>query len=120
MKRDVEAQIREALPPRAQSLAGPAAALLRDRIELRARQALSHPAIQELWEVAKRTAHEARLRVIDGVVESVELDLKALLEEIEGQAGVGGRVSGALPGDAARMMILESDQLDGVQAVGRR
>ena len=116
---DVEAQIREALPPRAQQLAGPAAGLLRDRIELRAGQALSHPAIQERWEDANRTAHQALLRVIDGDVESVELDVKALLEQIEEQAGVGGRAAGALPDDAARITILESDQLDGVQAVGK-
>ena len=55
---DVEAQIREALPPRAQPLAGPAAGLLRDRIELRARQALSHPAVQERWRT--RTAPPTR------------------------------------------------------------
>ena len=116
---DIEAQIREALPPRAQPLAGPAAGLLRDRIELRARQALSHPAVQERWEDANRTAHQALLRVVDGDVESVELDVKALLEQIEEQAGVGGRLAGALPDDAARITILESDQLDGVQAVGK-
>jgi hypothetical protein len=116
---DVEAQIREALPPRAQPLAGPAAGLLRDRIELRARQRLSRPETQERWEDANRAAHQALMRVIDGDVESVELDLKALLEQTEQQAGVGGRVAGALPAGAARITILRSDQLDGVQAVGK-
>jgi hypothetical protein len=116
---DVEAQIREALPPRLQPLAGPVAGLLRERIELRARQLLSHPATQERWEDANRAAHEALLRVIDGDVESVELDVKALLEQTEQQVGVGGRVAGALPADAARITILRDDQLDGVQAAGR-
>ena len=116
---DVEAQIREALPPRLQPLAGPAAGLLRDRIELRARQLLSHPATQERWEDANRAAHEALIRVIDGDVESVELDVKALLEQMEQQVGVGGRAAGALPADAARITILRVDQLDGVQAAGR-
>jgi hypothetical protein len=116
---DVEAQIREALPPRVQPLAGPAAGLLRDRIELRARKALSRPKTQELWEDANRAAHQALMRVIDGDVESVELDVKALLEQTEQQAGVGGRVAGALPADAARITILRSDQLDGVQAAGK-
>jgi hypothetical protein len=32
---------------------------------------------------------------------------------------VGGRVAGALPADAARITILRSDQLDGVQAAGK-
>ena len=40
---DVEAQIREALPPRLQPLAAPAAGVLRDRIELRAKQAPGAP-----------------------------------------------------------------------------
>jgi hypothetical protein len=116
---DVEAQIREALPPRAQPLAGPAAGLLRDRIEMRVRQTLSHPKTQELWEDANRAAHQALMRVIDGDVESVELDVKALLEQTEQQAGVGGRAAGILPADAARITILRADQLDGVQAAGR-
>ena len=116
---DVEAQIRAALPPRAQPLAGPAAGLLRDRVELRARKALARPATQQRWEEANRAAHRALLRVIDGDVESVELDVKALLEQTEQQVGIGGRVAGALPADAARIEILRADQLDGVQAAGR-
>src|SRR5829696_3019637 len=63
---DVEAQIREALPPRLQPLAGPAAGLLRDRIELRATQVLARPETQERWENANRRAHTALMRVIDG------------------------------------------------------
>ena len=116
---DVEAQIREALPPRAQPLAGPATGLLRDRVELRARKALSRPATQQRWEDANRAAHRALLRVIDGDVESVELDVKALLEQTEEQVGIGGRIAGVLPEDAARIEILRADQLDGVQAGGR-
>jgi hypothetical protein len=59
------------------------------------------------------------MRVIDGDVESVELDVKALLEQTEEQAGIGGRVAGALPDDAATITIIEADQLDGVQAAGK-
>ena len=116
---DVEAQIQEALPPRAEPLAGPVAGLLRDRVEIRARKALSRPAAQERWEAANRAAHAALMRVIDGDVESVELDVKALLEQTEQQVGIGGRVAGALPADAARIEILSADQLDGVQAAGK-
>ena len=54
---DVEAQIRAALPSRAEPLAGPAAGLLRDRVELRARKALARPAMQQRWEQANRAAH---------------------------------------------------------------
>ena len=40
---DIEAAIRDALPPRAQVLAEPAARLLRERVELRAQQMLQRP-----------------------------------------------------------------------------
>ena len=116
---DVEAQIREALPPQVQQLAGPAAGALRDLIERRAREALSRPETQQRWEDANRAAHAALIRVIDGDVEPVELDVKALLEQTEQRAGIGGRVAGALPDDAARITILRADQLDGVQAAGK-
>jgi len=43
---DIEAAIRDALPPRAQVLAEPAARLLRERVELRARQMLQRPRVQ--------------------------------------------------------------------------
>ena len=105
--------------PRLQPLAGPAAGILRDRIELRAKQLLARPETQERWEDANRIAHTALMRVIDGDVESVELDVKALLERTEQEAGIGGRVAGALPDDAARITIIEADQLDGVQAAGK-
>jgi hypothetical protein len=49
---------------------------------------------------------------------AVVLDLKALLEETEERAGVGGRAGEALPEDAARVTIMRSDQLETVQAVG--
>lgn len=115
---DVEGEIREALPPRAEPLAGPAAGALRDLLLRRAREALASPRTQELWEDANRRAHAALLRVVDGEVDSVELDLKALLEDTQERAGVGGRAAGALPADAAQITIIESDQLDGVQAAG--
>ena len=116
---DVEAQIREALPPRLQPLAAPAAGLLRDRLELRARQVLARPETQERWEDANRAAHLALIRVLDGDVESVELDVKALLEQTAQQGGVGGRVANALPDDAARITIIKAEQLDGVQTAGK-
>ncbi len=121
---DVAAQIRAALPPRAQVLAAPAAGLLRDRIELRAAQALELPKVQELWENANRAAHTTLLKVLDGggsVVSTeggvVVLDLKTLLEDLEARSGVGGRVAAALPASAAQITILQSDQLATAQDV---
>lgn len=121
---DVEGEIRDALPPQAQALAGPAAGFLRDRVERRAREALARDDVQRLWEDANRTAHQALLQVLDGggtIVTSedgrVVLDLRALLLEVEERSGIGGRAAGAVPEDAAHVTILESDQLDAAQDV---
>lgn len=116
---DVAAEIRSALPARAQFLAEPAAGLLRDRVEVRAREALTLPAVQQLWENANRAAHQTLLRVLDGGGTNVRtdggavvLDLKAMLADLEQRSGLGGRAGQALPASAAHLTILRSDQLD--------
>jgi hypothetical protein len=125
---DVQAEISAALPQRLQFLADPAANALRDRVQTVTEDALTRPKVQELWENANRSAHELLLRVLEGggpVVSTqggdVVLNLKTLLEEIEGRTGLGGRVQSALPADAAQITILRSDQLkaaqDGVRIV---
>jgi hypothetical protein len=115
---DVEAEIRAALPPRADVLAAPAAGLLRGRVEAAAQEALQRPKVQQLWEDANRKAHEMLLRVLDGGGPNlsteggvVVLDLKGLLADLEQRSGVGGRVGEALPASAAQITILKSDQL---------
>jgi hypothetical protein len=119
---DIEAEIRSALPPRAQVLAQPAASLLRDRVELHARKLLQRPRVQTLWEDANRAAHQMLMRVLDGGGTAVStqngtvvLDLKTLLAQLEAQTGIGGRVGAALPASAAQITVLKSDQLDTAQ-----
>ena len=119
---DVEAEIRNALPPRAQPLAGPAAGALRTFAERAAREVLARPRAQLAWEGANRNAHKLLLRVLDGggsVVSTnggvVVLDLKSLLEETQARIGIGGRVAARLPDDAAEITILRSDQLAAAQ-----
>jgi len=123
---DIEATIRDALPPRAQVLAEPAARLLRERVELRARQMLERPRVQALWEDANRAAHQMLMRVLEGGGTAVStengtvvLNLKTLLEELQAQVGIGGRVAGALPADAAQITVLKSDQLATAQDVAK-
>ena len=50
---------------------------------------------------------------------TVVLNLKTLLEQLEAQAGIGGRAAGALPADAAQITVLESDQLATAQDVAK-
>jgi hypothetical protein len=119
---DVEGELRTALPPRAQPLAGPAAGALRTFAERATKEMLGRPSAQLAWESANRNAHELLLKVVDGggpVVSTnggvVVLDLRSLLEETEARLGLGGGLRQRLPDDAAEITILKSDQLDGVQ-----
>ena len=119
---DVAGEIRAALPPRAQPLAGPAAGALRNLAERAAREVLARPRAQLAWETANRNAHELFVKILEGggpIVSTqggvVVLDLKALLGELQARVGIGGRLQERLPADAAEITILESDQLSTAQ-----
>jgi hypothetical protein len=119
---DVAGEIRAALPPRAQPLAGPAAGALRSFAERAAREVLARPRAQLAWEGANRESHKLLLKVLDGGGPTVSthggvvvLDLKQLLIETEARVGLGGRVAKVLPASAAQLTILRSDQLSGAQ-----
>lgn len=116
---DVAAEIRAALPERAQPLAGPAAGAVRNLAERSANELLARPRAQEAWENANRSAHELLIQVLEGggpILSTtggvVVLDLKELLTELEARTGVGGRIAERLPADAAQIEILRSDQLE--------
>jgi putative oligomerization/nucleic acid binding protein len=123
---DVTAEVRSALPPRAQALAGPAAGALRRGAEDLAQRALDRPRVQLAWERANRAAHEQLVRVVKGggdVVSTdqgaVTLDLKTMLDEIAQRAGVGSRVVAKIPADAAQIQIMKSDELGLAQSVAK-
>jgi len=115
---DVKGEIQRALPPRAAPLAGPVAGALRQVAERGTTRLLGTPRAQNRWEQANRRAHGAFITVIEGggdVVSTtngdVVLDLKTLLTQTQERAGVGGRLAGKLPADAAQIRILKSDEL---------
>jgi hypothetical protein len=121
---DVEGEIRAALPPRAQGLAGPLAGGVRNFAERAARELLGRPRPQKLWEEANRRAHTRLLQVVEGggdVVSTeggdVTLDLNALLGQTEQRVGVGGRLQQKVPPEAGQLKILSSDQLELAQDV---
>src|SRR5215208_6852172 len=121
---DVQARIEEALPPRADALAAPAASGLRGPLEDAADELLQRPRAQDAWEQANRTAHEAFLNVVEDKGEAVSttggdvtLDLKQFLELTEQRVGVGGRLAERIPDDAAQLTIMRSDELELAQDV---
>jgi hypothetical protein len=115
---NVQEQLAEALPPRAQPLAGPAAGGLKDLAIRGVDTLLQRPRPQELWEQANRRAHTRLLNVVEGggdVVSTeggdVTLDLKALLGQTADRVGVGERAEARIPEDAAQITIMRSDEL---------
>ena len=116
---DVQGQLEEALPPRTQPLAGPAAGALKDLAVRGVDALLQRPRPQTVWEEANRRAHTRLLQVVEGggdVVSTEEgdvtLDLKALLGQTADRVGVGARAEARIPEDAAQIKIMEADNLE--------
>jgi hypothetical protein len=121
---DVAAEIRQALPPRAQPLAGPAAGGLRELAERTARRMLARPRAQAAWANANRVAQEQLLKTLEGggsVVSTangdVVLDLRQLLAQMQEQVGIGGRLAQRLPASAAQITVMRSERLDAAQSL---
>ena len=121
---DVSGQIREALPPRAAPLAGPAAGALRNVADRAAEEALQRPRVQALWETANREAHEELLRIIEGGGDRVSteegrvtLNLGVILQDFANRTGVGSRVASKIGPDSAQIEVMRSDQLGFAQDV---
>jgi hypothetical protein len=117
---DVQGELAGALPPPAKPLAGPAAAGLRTLAGQVASEALKRPRVQALWAEANRNAHALFLEVIEGGGDTlsteggdVTLDLGTIVDRLGAQLGVD--VAGKVPPEAARIQLLESDQLSTAQ-----
>lgn len=122
----VQDRLEQALPPRLDPLAGPAAGALRQVAERGTKALLGRPRAQALWVEANTRAHRRFIEVVEGGGDTVSteggdviLDLKALLGQAAGRAGVAERLSERLPEDAAQITIMQSDELDLVQSLVR-
>jgi hypothetical protein len=122
---DVAGQLRAVLPPAAQSLAGPAAAGLRELTERRANQFLTRPRVVEAWSDANRVAHEQFVSIVKGESNAVQtqngqvvLVLRPLLAQLAEQVGLESAAS-RLPPAAGTVVIMESDQLDALKTIMR-
>ncbi len=123
---DVEAQLQQALPPKLQPLAGPAAGGIRQLAQQVAEKALTTPAVQQLWADANRAAHKELLAILNGGGPAlstnggtVTLNLAPLVQQLGSQLGVGGNLASKLPADAGSMTILRSDQLSAAQEIAK-
>src|SRR3954452_2619779 len=111
---DVQAELQQALPPRLQPLAGPAAAGLRELSLKLADQALQRPRVQLLWEDANRAMHQQLIDVVEhGGDENVNLDIGTIVGQLGQQLGVD--VAGKVPPGAAQIEVLPHDNLSAIQ-----
>ena len=113
----VEDRLEEALPPRLDGLAAPAAAGLRQVAERNVPRVLGSAAAFTAWETANRVAHEKLLAIVDGDVKDsgVSLDLKSLLQEVAAGTGLPPEAVDKLPPDVANLQVASADNLNDVR-----
>jgi hypothetical protein len=123
---DVAAQLAERLPPDQQGLAGLVAAGIRELSDRAAVRLLERPRPQELWVNTVALSHSQLLNVLEDDVQGVStedgavfLDLRPLVIELGSRVPAVGRIAAQLPEDAARIKVLEADQLETAQDLTR-
>lgn len=119
---DVEAALREQLPPEQQGLAAPIASALRLGAEPAAQRLLERPRVQELWVRSITIAHRNLIRVLEdetGPLQTqggnVVLDLRPLIGQLAERFGLGTRITERLPPDTGVITIVEADNLETAQ-----
>jgi hypothetical protein len=120
---DVEAALREQLPPEQRGLAGPISGALRVGLDRAAQRLLELPRVQELWVRTIAETHRKLIRVLEdetgGALQTeggnVVLDLRPLLIRLGEQVAIVGRIDERLGSDAGRITILQADQLETAQ-----
>ena len=120
---DIEAQLRERLPPRSQGAAPALAAALQNTVgPAAADRLLQRPKVQALWENANKRAHAAVLRVLEGkdlgrngnistANGEVTLDLRPAITRLATRLGVEDKVKANADPTAGQLVIMKSDQL---------
>jgi hypothetical protein len=115
---EVEARIAEALPPRLDSLAGPAAAGLKEVARRNAPRLLGNALALEAWRQANEAAHGRLLDVVEGRVGGeISLDLRTLFEQVAESTGLPPEVVDRLPDQLASLQIADGDQLETAQGL---
>jgi hypothetical protein len=124
---DVEAQLRERLPPRAQPAAAALAATLQNTVgPAAADRLLQRPRVQTLWQNANKRAHAAVLRVLEGkdlgpngnistANGEVTLDLRPAITRLATRLGVEDRLKANADPTAGQIVLMKSDQLGAAQ-----
>jgi hypothetical protein len=115
----VQDRLEEALPPRLEGLAGPAAAGLKEVATRNAPRVLGTAAALNAWEQANRTAHDTLLDIVENGVfgRDVSLDLKSLVEEVASGTGLPPEAADRLPPNVANLQVATPQELQDVRAL---
>jgi hypothetical protein len=124
---DVQAQLEERLPPRAQSAAPAVAAALESATARVVDTFLSTARAQTLWENINRRAHKAIVNVLEGkdagpistANGDVVLDLRPMIAQIATRLGIEDRLKQGADPNTGEIVILRSDQLETAQTAVR-
>ncbi len=124
---DIEAQLRERLPPRSQGAAPALAAALQNTVGPQAAdRLLQRPRVQALWENANKRAHAAVIRVLEGkdlgrngnistANGVVTLDLRPAIKRLATRLGVEDKLKANADPNAGQLVIMKSNQLSAAQ-----
>jgi hypothetical protein len=124
---DVQAQLEERLPPRAQSAAPAVAAALESATARVVDTFLSTARAQTLWENINRRAHKAIVNVLEGkdagaistANGNVVLDLRPMIQQVATRLGIEDRLRQGADPNTGQIVILRSDQLKTAQRAVR-
>ena len=119
---DVEAEIANTLPPRLQSLAGPAANAFRELATRRMDKVLQRPRIQKLWEDANRLTAQQFIDIAEGNSKAVRqsgnavvIDLRPIVADLVTRLGLSASVADKIPPDAAVVKVMDGNQVGFLQ-----
>ena len=119
---NVAGELKAALPPRLQPLAGPAAGGLRTLAQKAAFEFLGRPRVQEAWQAAQRVTAQQFINIVENKSKLITLsgnavfiDLRPLMGQLTTQLGLPASVAQALPPDAGRLKVMSSNQISSVQ-----
>ena len=121
---DVAGVLQQRLPDNLQPLAAPLAGLGREAIDRGAQELLARPRVQSLFVDASSLAQAQVKRVLEDDTPRLEtsdgkvvLDLRPLVVQLGDRFGFLGNLEQQLPPDAARITLLEADNLGTAQTV---
>jgi hypothetical protein len=113
----VEDRLEEALPPRLDPLAAPAAAGLKEVARRNVPRLLGSALALDAWERANEVAHSELLDIVEGRVASgdVSLDLQSLFEQVAEGIGLPPGAADRLPPELASLEVARADDLESAQ-----